>query len=371
MLLTTEGPVSGDAGLVEIDTDITETLIHDGKPFGWTRIGAFPLLVGAASGRLRTGRTASRDTAPPIDRKTTTSRGSTMSFVRLTLAAGLAAGLAVSAAFLGAGPAAAGTVSYADTVAALGPNDAYVALYNPGQGWTEVGGAAAAVYLGAPGLFEMGTGGDILQYSGTPGDWTTIGGPGSQFVMDGQHLYGLAVDYSYVAVWNGPGQGWTEIGGTADSIAAGGAGLVSWSPGKGVELYNGTPGSWTQIGGPTQASGAVAVSDTGIYVATSNGLVEQWTGAGQSWTVIGSGSDLIYAGGDGLYITVGSEQNIEQYSGTPGDWTVIGGYGQQFAVSRNALYGLGPDGDYVAQWNGPGHGWTEIGGPASWISAGG
>lgn len=289
-----------------------------------------------------------------------------MSFVRLTLAAGLA----ISAGFLAADPAAAGTPIYADTVAALGPNDAYVALYNPGQGWTEVGGPAAAVYLGAPGLFEMGTGGDILQYSGTPGDWTTIGGPGSQFVMDGQHLYGLAVDYSYVAVWNGPGQGWTEIGGLADSIAAGGAGLVSWTDNQKVELYNGTPGSWTQIGGPTQASGAIAVSDTGIYAATSTGLIEQWAG-GQSWTVIGSGGDLIYAGGDGVYITVGSEQDIEKYSGTPGDWTVIGGYGQQFAVSRTALYGLGPDGDYVAQWNGPGQGWTEIGGAADWITAGG
>jgi hypothetical protein len=290
-----------------------------------------------------------------------------MAFRKVMLAAALLVPFGVVS------PASASISPYVETVAALGPCDEYVALYNYGQGtWTEVGGQASAIYMGAPGLFATDPKtGDISRYNGTPGSWTTIGGPGAQFAVGGSYLYGLGPSMNYVAVWNGVGQGWSVIGGAANAIAAGGAGLVATNPAStAVDRYNGTPGSWTQIGGSAIASGSVfTVGDSGIYAVTSGGVVEQWAG-GQSWTVIGSGARQLYAGGAGVYAISSANGDIEQYSGTPGGWTVIGGPGDQFAVSQTALYGLATDYTYVAQYT-PGVGWNEIGGETDGITAGG
>jgi hypothetical protein len=287
----------------------------------------------------------------------------------VTLVAALAATAAAPLAV--AAPASASISPYVVTVAALGPCGEYVALYD-GQGtWTEVGGEAEAIYMGAPGLFATDqTTGDISRYNGTPDSWTTIGGPGAQFAVGGAYLYGLGPSLNYVAVWSGSGQSWTEIGGPADAIAAGGAGLVATNPSStAVFRYNGTPGSWTQIGGSAVAGGVFTVGDSGIYVVTPGGLVEQWAG-GQNWNVIGTGTSTLYAGGDGVYGISSSTGDIAQYSGTPYDWNVVGGPGDEFAVSQTALYGLAPDFTYVAQFT-PGVGWSEIGGETDGIAAGG
>jgi hypothetical protein len=60
---------------------------------------------------------------------------------------------------------------------------------------------------------------DFVKYTGTPGQWTTIGGPGAQFALSQNAVYGLGPKFNYVARYT-PGVGWTEIGGPAWQIAA-------------------------------------------------------------------------------------------------------------------------------------------------------
>jgi hypothetical protein len=93
----------------------------------------------------------------------------------------------------------------------------------PGDNWQEIGGQVDLLFAGADGLYadQTGLNDDIEQYSGTPNQWTTIGGPGFDFVTSSNTLYGLGPDGAYVAVWSGTPGVWTQIGGPAHIIAAG------------------------------------------------------------------------------------------------------------------------------------------------------
>lgn len=294
-----------------------------------------------------------------------------MSMARSAAALAAAAALVVVSASTGA--ASVSIISpYVSTVFATGPSLNYVAEWNRySQTWSVIGGPAADLYVGEPGLFEtLSDTSGIYQYTGTPGDWTEIGGPGALFAVGGSHLYGLGPTSNYVAQWNGNGTGWTIIGGPAHSIFAGGFGLFATGPGigNGLYRYDGTPGQWTYIGDGT---GEYWVNDVDIYeINETTFQVEQWNASTNSWSVIAPYASWLYAGASSLYLT-DANSDEEQYTGTPGHWSVVSGFVNQMAISQTNLFadGYGPDND-VALYDGSGL-WTEIGGPAGQIVAGG
>jgi hypothetical protein len=271
-----------------------------------------------------------------------------------------------------AGPGTAGTWQPdIDTVYAVGPGAAYVAQWNgpSGRGWTGIGpGTWNGVIPGSLGVFAVLSDKNIYEYGDTPGQWTLIGGPGARFVQAAGHLFGLAPDKSYVAEWNGPGQGWTIVSGAARDIEGGPAGLVETGGDGNEYLYDGAPGAWSEIG--TDPSAFYDVGKSAIYrvLGDSTEDIQRWNG-GQSWTKIGDQAAGVLENNEGVFKR-NLDLTISVYDGTPGQWTVIGGAGSSFAVSQTDLYGLAPDQSYVARWNGPGQGWTVIGGKAAQIYAG-
>lgn len=282
---------------------------------------------------------------------------------------------AVSAALvlLTAAPGNAGTWQPdINTVYGRGPGNTYLAQWNgpSGSGWTEIGPPGVlAVIPGPLGVFAVLSDHNIYEYSGTPGQWTLIGGPGNRFVQAAGHLFGLGPDGSYIAEWNGPGQGWTIISGAAREIKGGPAGLVKMGTDNNQYLYNGATGQWSQIGSEPSATYYVGPSAIYRVLSTSARNVEQWSG-GQTWTNIGTQAFEVLANDEGLFKYSSVDATISIYDGTPGQWTLIGGVGADFVVSRSDLYGLAQDSSYVARWNGLGKGWTIIGGTSDDIFAG-
>ncbi|MER7849535.1 glycoside hydrolase domain-containing protein [Kitasatospora sp. NPDC096077] len=184
------------------------------------------------------------------------------------------------------------------------------------------------------------------------------------------HVYALSPSGTGVFQWNGSGMGWTQIGGPAADIFAGGASLFATNPTSGnIYRYNGTPNSWSQVGSPGYT---FALSNDTLYGLTPNRQgVFQWNGSGSGWTQIGGPASTLYSGGFGLFATNPTTGNIHRYNGSPNNWSQVGGPGFTFAVSNNALYGLSSNQQAVFQWNGSGTSWTQIGGPATYLYGGG
>jgi hypothetical protein len=175
-------------------------------------------------------------------------------------------------------------------------------------------------------------------------------------------VYALGPGGSYVAEWMRLSSGWTTIGGPAENLSGGSAGLFAIDPTTGdISQYNGTPGSWTEIGGP---GWKFVQSDGHLYgLGVGGKYVAEWNGTPNSWTVIGGAAGNIYGGGDGLIATspgTGYTGNVWYYNGTPGSWTDIGSSGDDFAVGTNAIYRESYDYLSISQWSG-GTTWTPIG----------
>ncbi|HET9168357.1 MAG TPA: hypothetical protein VFN97_02940 [Actinospica sp.] len=179
-------------------------------------------------------------------------------------------------------------------------------------------------------------------------------------------VYALTPGGSSVVEWNGPGAGWTTIGGPVMRLYAGSAGLFATDPTtNGIMEYNGTPGSWTTIGGP---GNDFVQSDGHLYgLGPYNEYVAEWNGTPGSWTIIGGPAEHIYGGGYGLIATsptTGYNGHVFYYDGTPGSWTDIGDAGSDFAVGSTAVYRESYDYSTVAQWTG-GTAWTPISPPSA------
>ncbi|MBF6300439.1 hypothetical protein IU459_23250 [Nocardia amamiensis] len=58
----------------------------------------------------------------------------------------------------------------------------------------------------------------VYRYDRSPGEWTQLGGPGAQFVVGDDGIYGLRPGKDAVDRWTGHGTTWTQIGGPAHSI---------------------------------------------------------------------------------------------------------------------------------------------------------
>ncbi|MDH6137162.1 hypothetical protein P3T37_006594, partial [Kitasatospora sp. MAA4] len=90
--------------------------------------------------------------------------------------------------------------------------------------------------------------------------------------------------------WTG-GQSWRQVGGPADSIIGGSAGLLATTPGAGnVVMFDGGSG-WTQIGGPGAQFAEDGYGDVFGLTSGKNAVME-WTG-GQSWTQVGGPASSI------------------------------------------------------------------------------
>ncbi|AYG78187.1 hypothetical protein DWB77_00294 [Streptomyces hundungensis] len=183
-------------------------------------------------------------------------------------------------------------------------------------------------------------------------------------------VFALAADHSAVYQWSGHGTDWVKVGGPAQDLYAGGAGLFATNPDTHkIHKYNGTPDQWTEIGNP---GAEFAVTSDHLYgLNPERTAVYEWNGHGTDWTKVGGPAQDLYAGGAGLFATNPDTHKIHKYNGTPDQWTEIGNPGAEFAVTSDHLYGLNPERTAVYEWNGHGTDWTKVGGPAQDLYAGG
>ncbi|MER7043071.1 DNA/RNA non-specific endonuclease [Streptomyces microflavus] len=237
------------------------------------------------------------------------------------------------------------------------------ALWERGDdGWAPISTPANAVYAGRAGVFKNSPDSKQIRKYHTDPDtgtrsWEPIGEATGRFAVSGKHLYQLTPHG--IGKWSG--DTWTKIGGPANNIYAGRAGLFATQPGTGdLYRYDGKPGRWTRIGGP---GAHFAVGKDHVYgITPDHTAVYEWPGNGTEWTRIGGPARHLYAGGAGLFATNRDTGNIHQYNGTPDNWTEIGGPGATFTVSDTQLYGLSPDLTTTYRWNGTGTDWTRLGG---------
>ncbi|MFI1104595.1 hypothetical protein [Streptomyces melanogenes] len=182
-------------------------------------------------------------------------------------------------------------------------------------------------------------------------------------------LYAIAPDHRSVRQWQGHGMDWIRIGGPADRILAGRAGLFAVdADSKQLLGYLGTPGKWAPVSEP---SADFAISGDRLYrISADHNAVERWDGNGTRWTWIGGPAARLYGGGAGIFATHPGDGRIYRYDSATNFWPYVGNAGADFAVTDHHLYGLTPDRSEIFQWNGgSGASWHRIGGPANSLYA--
>jgi len=175
-------------------------------------------------------------------------------------------------------------------------------------------------------------------------------------------VYAVGPTDNYVAEWTGVGGNWTVIGGAANHVYAGSAGVFATDPTSGdIWQYDGTPGEWTVIGGP---GNEFAEGGGHLYgLGPDDAYVAEYDGTPGSWTIIRNQSTgNIYAGTYGLFaIAKDGLGDLVHYNGTPNSWTNIGsGSVSNVAVGTSAVYAASINCLTVSEWN-SGTGWEEIG----------
>ncbi|MFG2298970.1 hypothetical protein [Streptomyces sp. NPDC048603] len=155
--------------------------------------------------------------------------------------------------------------------------------------WSWVRGTSRQAWGGGWGLIAQDPQPwDAHRYTGNPGDWDRISGDCFTFAIGPDAVYKIPNDKSAVYQYDGFGDSWTQIGGPASDIDAGGWGLVATAPPEGnwdAYAYTGTPGVWRLIGGPRSAF--LAITDDTVYSMAPDGSgVYRYDGKGTSWTRI-------------------------------------------------------------------------------------
>src|SRR4029453_17409363 len=119
-----------------------------------------------------------------------------------------------------------------NAVCIVSPDTDHVLLLRDfGTDWTDLGGDAAEVYGGGYGRFVTGlVNGNIYNPNWGPRAWELIGGPGRQFAVTSEGLYGITPNGQAVGRYDGSGSSWSQIGGPADRLYAGRYGLVATAP---------------------------------------------------------------------------------------------------------------------------------------------
>ncbi|MFG3547563.1 phospholipase A2 [Streptomyces sp. NPDC047725] len=254
--------------------------------------------------------------------------------------------------------------------------------------WKKIGGGAAALYGGGAGLFATSPAdGSVLRYQPpAPGEadgtWTPVGGPAAAFAVGQDKLYALAGDRSSVSEWD-PSSGWRTIGGPAQDIHAGGAGLFATSPAGDVYRYEGSPtasvgdaaagvGSdtdrWTRIGGP--GAEFVVGGDRLYGLAPDRSSVSEWTKE-TGWRTIGGPAQHLYGGPEGLVTTDPATGNafVRTRAGSaPAEWRMIGGPGATFLslesdpLGNTTVLGVAPDRSAVLRYTSKDGAWVRTAG---------
>ncbi|GAA2207358.1 hypothetical protein GCM10009850_028160 [Nonomuraea monospora] len=167
-----------------------------------------------------------------------------------------------------------------------------------GTSWTQIGGPAARLYGGEPGLFATDPDdGRIFRYLGRPGDWEFVGTAGASFALTSGDLYGLNPERTAVNRWvpdqrPAPVLPWVHAAGPAGTLYGGAAGLYSTDPsGRRLRVLSPDPASpgtgqgWQDIG----AAGAeVGVGRREVYVLTADrSEIVQWSRDTAAWRRIG------------------------------------------------------------------------------------
>ncbi|MFG2334687.1 phospholipase A2 [Streptomyces sp. NPDC048604] len=167
-----------------------------------------------------------------------------------------------------------------------------------GTDWTPIGGPWQTLYAGGAGLFATSqSDGSIHQYDQQTGQWKRVGDPGAEFAVGTQELYGLAPDRSAVwaltvklpagaQTWPKAKVGeWRPVGGPAQRILAGRAGLFRIDPGTGdISRHSGL--SWTVVGGP---GADFAVGRRLFGVSPDRSAVHRYISDDNAWRNTGAG----------------------------------------------------------------------------------
>ncbi|TGB16028.1 hypothetical protein E2651_00825 [Streptomyces sp. MZ04] len=173
-------------------------------------------------------------------------------------------------------------------------------------------------------------------------------------------VYALASDHSGVYQWSGVGTHWYRIGGPAQKLYAGSAGLFAVSPETGrVHEYEGSPDKWSDLG---DGGAALAVGRELYRLSGDRSAVHEWNGS--TWVPLGGiGGPVkeLYAGHAGLFAVGAETGRVHAYGGAPDKWSDLGDGGAALAVSGE-LYRLSGDRSAVHEWNGSD--WVPIGGRA-------
>lgn len=258
--------------------------------------------------------------------------------------------------------------------------------------WKKVGDAAAALYGGGAGLFATSAAdGSVLRYQppsagAAQGSWTPVGGPAAAFAVGRDKLYALAPDKSSVSEWD-PSSGWRTVGGPAQDIYAGGAGLFATSPAGDIYHYDRSSQSsvadavadavagiasdrdrWTKIGGP----GAEFVVDTDrLYgLAPDRSSVSEWTQA-KGWRTIHGPAQHLYGGPEGMVMTKPGNGNVSARTMagvTSVKWRTIGGPGASFLsvdsgpLGSRTVLGVSPDRSAVFRYSSKDRAWVRMAG---------
>ncbi len=143
-------------------------------------------------------------------------------------------------------------------------------------------------------LHGMDAAGNAWMYSGTPNQWTSLGGPFSAIDGNDHYCFALSADGQTVSSQVQGTTTWTGIGGPMSSIEAAGNALYGLDAAGKAWRYNGTPMQWTSLGGSfTQ----LATWGVRLFGLTSDKLdvLEYRDGLGD-WMPVAGGADTICAG---------------------------------------------------------------------------
>ncbi|MDX2394130.1 hypothetical protein NJL88_29540 [Streptomyces sp. DK15] len=248
-----------------------------------------------------------------------------------------------------------------------------------GTDWTKIGGPAQDLEAGGAGLFATSRDGKLHKYDGRPDTWSEIGGAGADFAVTADHLYGLNPERTAVYEWTGTGTDWAKVGGPAQDLYAGGAGLFATSPDKKIHRYSGQPEQWGQIG---EAGKAFTAGSTHLYgLAPDGNSVHRWSGQGTDWTALGAPSTPVSppappqpteqapppaAPEPADENPAADEDGPEDEDPEPAE---TGDAALAMAVTaKDDLYTLTPD--HSALWRRSGSRWEQISGPAGSVYAG-
>jgi hypothetical protein len=164
-----------------------------------------------------------------------------------------------------------------------------------GTSWTQIGGPAARLYGGEPGLFATNPNdGGIFIYLGRPGEWDFVGSAGASFALTDRHLYGLIPERTVVnrrLAGGRPGAQppWVYAAGPAGDLYGGAAGLFSTDPsGERLRVLM-EPGTdaqnWQDIG---PAGAEVRVGRREVYILTKDrSEILRWSRDTGTWRRIG------------------------------------------------------------------------------------